>query len=1086
MGAEAAPRDGDLIGVLIADRYRISEPLDRGGMADVYRARDTSHGRDVAVKFLREDISSVIGSERFRREISIAATLSHPHIVPLFDSGEWNRRLYYVMPFVQGRNLRQVLDRDGPLPVPRAVSIARDVGEALAYAHARGIVHRDIKPSNIILTDQYALVTDFGVAKALGGQPIDDITGAGMALGTPRYMAPEQASDPGRVTPRSDTYSFGCVVYEMLTGSPPFQGAHLPGLIADHLLKDAPSLDTLDPTIPHDIAQAVQRAIAKHPDQRFDTVTEFVESLERGATGQTVRRAIPGARPTSNRLWWAAAIAVSIAMITLVWRAVPAEGWVDGRPSSVLVVALENATGSPEEQELAVELADALTFELSWWDEVRPVPQGVQSGAMHDLGIDGPAVSGISEAVELAERLRAAGAVLVRVRARPEDGTARVEYSVVRTAGGWFGRGRGRAVGSPTVVEAGMDPAPLIEPIARRLLGLEETAGEVFGQRAGTRSRVALQEYDAAQRALASWRLAEAEERFGTAIAEDSTFAMAHLGLAQTLYWQLDQDPGGMAADLGPRVLQASAAARRHARDQDLPARLLDHVEGFYAFATGDYAAARDLYGTIVERDPNDVAGHLLRGSVEYADPWVTEEPTRGPRSDLDRAIASFDRAVELDPDFELGYGHLFDIHRLVRAAADSRGCLGFETPREALISPWAARSPASQEIFCLVPGDSLRWVPGDRGDEVDPGAALAAAAALEERSFARLQRWTEFNPDSPRPLEELARARREAYERTPEAGPSALATAAEAAAVPQRRALALRPDTLPGDLFALANLEGAAGRLDVATVLIEDGLDRHRAETPDRAVPSLAANPLLAAGRLGEVFGILTNPQRSAAIRGPEGELIEVPAEAVLGAQHVLAAGVLLAPEDSLRTLLARVEGTWSGPGTTAAESAALRNFLGARMLPALAPHRDLVLEWTDATSDDPLVRLVRAVAEGRPDVREVLLDVVDDPSVRATAARAFVVGRVAATLEEPEVAERFLVALDSIPLPLRQFSSAWGLRTGAAVLRAELRLGLGDPTGAREAIDLYRTLVPPGADVASFLESRAAQITADGDTVG
>jgi serine/threonine-protein kinase len=583
----------------------------------VFRARDTEYGRDVAVKFVREEVSSAIGLQRFKREIAIAATLSHPHIVPLFDSGEWRGRLYYVMPLVQGQNLQQLLKKEGRLDVERALSIAGDVGEALSYAHSRGVVHRDIKPANIILTDRYAVVADFGVAKALGSWTRDDLTVSEGAVGTPRYMAPEQATDPGRATPRSDIYSFGCVVYEMLTGEPPFPGLKAPGLMAAHLIKVAPSLDSVNPTVPHPIAETVQRVIAKEPEQRFEEAIDFVRALEQGAKGEGHTFHLPSGTPA--RLWWGAVAAAFLILFVALGYLTPARGWTDGRPESALVMPFATASASPAERAMAVQLAEALTFELSWWDEVRSVASVVQSSAMHDLEIQGPAVTDISQAAAVARRLGVIGAVLVRVVLEPDGESARVEYSLVRPGGRWFGRGSPSTVGAPTVVEAGLDPRGLIDPIVRRLLGLEAVSGELVGRQSGTRSRQALQEYEAGERALATWRLPEAEREFRSALAQDSTFAAAHLRLAQTLYWQLAEDPGGVSEDLGPEVLRASGAARRLALAQEVPERLVRHADAFYSFSTGDYEAARQGYQTMLESDPNDVFAYLLLGSVEYA-----------------------------------------------------------------------------------------------------------------------------------------------------------------------------------------------------------------------------------------------------------------------------------------------------------------------------------------------------------------------------------------------------------------------------------------------------------------------------------
>ena len=208
----------------LADRYTIERELGRGGMAIVFLARDRRHDRDVAVKVLRPELAASLGPERFLLEIKVAAGLTHPHIVPLHDSGEADGLLYYVMPFIQGESLRDRLEREGMLPVVAAVQLAREVADALDYAHRQSVVHRDIKPENILIQDGHAVVADFGIARAISAAGGHRVTATGVAVGTPDYMSPEQAQGEEQVDGRSDIYSLGCVLYEMLTGEPPFIG----------------------------------------------------------------------------------------------------------------------------------------------------------------------------------------------------------------------------------------------------------------------------------------------------------------------------------------------------------------------------------------------------------------------------------------------------------------------------------------------------------------------------------------------------------------------------------------------------------------------------------------------------------------------------------------------------------------------------------------------------------------------------------------------------------------------------------------------------------------------------------------------
>ena len=275
----------------LAGRYLVEEEIGKGGMAIVLRARDLRLERLVALKVLRPELSSSLGAERFLREIRLAARLQHPHILPLHDSGEAGGFLFYVMPFVEGESLRQRLDREGQLPLDDALRITREVADALQYAHERDIVHRDIKPENILLTGQHSLVADFGIARAISAAGGMTLTETGLAVGTPTYMSPEQASGESRVDGRADVYALGCVLYEMLAGEPPFRGpTHV--VIAQHSAATAPSVRGPRPTVPPAIDAAIAKALAKSPADRFNTAKEFASALSAADTtsGTTVSK----------------------------------------------------------------------------------------------------------------------------------------------------------------------------------------------------------------------------------------------------------------------------------------------------------------------------------------------------------------------------------------------------------------------------------------------------------------------------------------------------------------------------------------------------------------------------------------------------------------------------------------------------------------------------------------------------------------------------------------------------------------------------------------------------------------------------
>jgi serine/threonine-protein kinase len=305
----------------LADRYRIEREIGRGGMATVFLAEDVKHHRQVAVKVLHPDLAQALGAERFLREIEIAASLRHPHILPLYDSGEAGGYLYYVMPYVEGDSLRTRLTRERQLPIDEALRISREVADALSYAHARHVVHRDIKPENILLEAGHAVVADFGIAKAVAtaGQATA-LTATGMSVGTPSYMSPEQSAGDPDLDGRSDLYSLGCVLYEMLAGQPPFSGATVESVVRQHVLTPPPPVTQFRPAVPPAVADAVARALAKNPADRFNPVGQFASAL--AETTHAVRADAPAPTVLPRRPW---AGRVAVAAVAIL--AVAAAAW---------------------------------------------------------------------------------------------------------------------------------------------------------------------------------------------------------------------------------------------------------------------------------------------------------------------------------------------------------------------------------------------------------------------------------------------------------------------------------------------------------------------------------------------------------------------------------------------------------------------------------------------------------------------------------------------------------------------------------------------------------------------------------------
>ena len=364
----------DGLATAVAERYTIESELGRGGMATVYRAWDRKHERPVAVKVLRRDIAAVLGPERFLREIRLAAALQHPHILPLHDSGAANDYLYYVMPYVEGESLRQRLERERQLPVEEALRVAVEVADALSHAHSRGIVHRDIKPENILLAAGHAVVADFGIARAIDVAGGDKLTQTGITLGTPAYMSPEQAAGDPQTDGRSDLYSLGCVLYEMLAGAPPFTGHSAQAILVKHLTEPAPRLTPLR-DVAVSLEQVIRRCLAKAAADRFTTAAELRQALEaarEAKPGPPVRPPFPRPRPV---LVWPAVALVLTGAVYLANRGAARPG--GAAPASartrLAVLPLVNMSADPRNDYFTDGMTEELISTLSQIGGVRVI-----------------------------------------------------------------------------------------------------------------------------------------------------------------------------------------------------------------------------------------------------------------------------------------------------------------------------------------------------------------------------------------------------------------------------------------------------------------------------------------------------------------------------------------------------------------------------------------------------------------------------------------------------------------------------------------------------------------------------------------
>ena len=473
----------------LADRYLFEHELGRGGMATVYLAKDRKHDRRVAIKVLHPDLARLLGTDRFLREIRIAAGLTHPNILPLIDSGEAGGLLYYVTPHVPGGSLRDRLRQDGRMPVPEATRIVGEIGAALDYANRQGIVHRDVKPENVLFADGHAVLADFGIARALRAANTRGLTEAGVVLGTPEYMSPEQAAGERELGAPSDVYSLACVAYELLAGEPPLVGAGPQATIMKQILETPLPVRTLRPEVPASIARVLARALAKAPGDRYPTAAEFVTALEaRDPDGGTAPRA--------------------------------------GR--AIAVLPLINASADPENEYLSDGITDELIDALA--------------------KVNGLAVASRTSVFALkgkAQDVRSIGALLDA--AWVLEGTVRRSGQRLRVTAQLSSTDDGRLLWSERFDRTFEDVFAIQEEIARTIVEtLRATSFAELAEPAARRRTSSIAAYGLYLKGRYAWNkrtqegVTEAIGYFEQAVAEDPEYAQAYTGLSDSYALQID------------------------------------------------------------------------------------------------------------------------------------------------------------------------------------------------------------------------------------------------------------------------------------------------------------------------------------------------------------------------------------------------------------------------------------------------------------------------------------------------------------------------------------------------------------------
>jgi tetratricopeptide (TPR) repeat protein len=583
------PRSIDTLQRALSGRYRIQRELGRGGMAMVYLAEDMRHGREVAIKVMRPELAAALGKERFLREIAMAARLTHVHILALYDSGEAGGILYYVMPYVEGESLRMRLMRERQLAVDDALRIGQEVAEALAHAHSHDILHRDIKPENILLSGGHALVSDFGIARAISAAGGDRLTGTGLALGTPAYMSPEQSSADVQLDGRSDIYALGCVLYEMLAGEPPYTGPTPLAVMAKHLSQPVPSVSTLRTTVGRDLEAVITRALAKVPADRFATVAQFADALALVGRPVPLGLRVDAVADVRARLRWGGIVLVGLALVgVFVWGV---RHLLSGRappltPNRVAVFPFAY-NGAGDFRHLGAGIVGLLSTVLDGVGKIHTVDPSAVLGLVEQQSQQ---VVDPVGAQRIAERLGAGRYVVGSI---VEDGEGRV--NIIATAYDLTAPSRG-PVRASVEGDATGHLFRLVNDLAvqlRSAFGIEESPRRL--ESVSTGSVAALNEYLKGEAALRAGDYRSAAAAFRAAVDADTLFALAWYRLAYGLSFteRAAEAPGPLARALrlGDRLSE---------RDRRL-------AQAFSALLQVQAEQADRLYRGVLSDYPDDV-----------------------------------------------------------------------------------------------------------------------------------------------------------------------------------------------------------------------------------------------------------------------------------------------------------------------------------------------------------------------------------------------------------------------------------------------------------------------------------------------
>ena len=629
----------DRLKAALADRYTVEREIGRGGMATVFLAEDLKHRRKVAIKTLHPDLAHAVGTDRFLREIDLVAGLTHPHILPLHDSGEADGLLYYVMPFIEGESLAERVAREKQLPLDDVLRVTHEVALALDCAHNAGVIHRDIKPGNILLSSGEAVVTDFGIGKAVHSVVGDDLTEAGLVAGTPDYMSPEQAAGERDIDGRSDTYSLACVAYEMLAGAPPFQGATPQAVQARRAAGEVPSLVTIRSSVPPTMEKVVLKALSPTPADRYATTGEFASALEASTLGDSAR---PVTRDSSNRARIASVLTALVA-IAAIWHfgfgglpgtARPAAASFFNERDRVLVTEFENGT---DDRALGLALRQAVITDLDQSPYVRVVGAGTLRGVLSRMELPDTTRVDVATGIDIARRQ--AYPAIVTGGVIPVGSGYQLTAQIMETSTGEV---------AVRVRETATDDADLLNAVEALSRSLRRHLGESL--LSIRRSKPLPQVTTASLEALELYAQGLEFSRVGDpdaavplykrAVALDTSFAAAHLALAIV--------HGNMY-----RVNESLAASERAYRfGERLSNRERYSSAAKYHGERGYLDSTAYYYGLLLDLDPDNSGaannlGDVLESMGRYED-----------------ALQQYRRTLELSPDSWIGYWNVMSVAR--------------------------------------------------------------------------------------------------------------------------------------------------------------------------------------------------------------------------------------------------------------------------------------------------------------------------------------------------------------------------------------------------------------------------------------